>query len=182
MGDPSPPAPSMLLVAVFSRHEDALAWARDRAARHWGAPLLESEPFDFHETDYYAATMGRPLKKQFFAFPPPFDPAGLVQIKLATNAWEQEYATAGSHSEPRPLNIDPGYLGLGKLVLASTKDFTHRIYLGGGIYAEVTLNFRRGRWEHHEWTFPDYRRGDYHQFFSTCRDALRRYAREGRLT
>ena len=81
-------------------------------------------------------------------------------------------------AEPRPLNLDPGYLTLGKLVLASTKDFAHRIYLSRGIYAEVTLYYRHGRWEHHQFTFADYRREDYQHFFSQCRDVLHRRLRE----
>jgi hypothetical protein len=71
--------------------------------------------------------------------------------------------------ETRPVNIDPGYITAAKLVLASTKDHAHRIYLGQGIFAEITLMYRHGRWEAHEWTFPDYRRGDYHAFFTQAR-------------
>jgi hypothetical protein len=89
-----------------------------------------------------------------------------------TNRWEEEYAAASDHAESRPLNLDPGYLTLGKLILASTKDFAHRIYLARGIYAEVTLQYKHRRWQHHEYTFPDYRRADYQQFFSECRDTL----------
>ena len=82
--------------------------------------------------------------------------------------------TGREKPEPRPLNLDPGYLTLGKLVLASTKDFAHRIYLSRGIYAEVTLQYRHRRWEHHQYTFPDYRREDYQQFFSECREGMKR--------
>ena len=98
-------------------------------ARPGGRLALESPRFDFVETHYYDATMGPGLKKVFLAFQRPFDPAELVEIKLETNRWEQEYAAAAGHAEPRPLNLDPGYLTLAKLVLASTKDFAHRIYL-----------------------------------------------------
>ena len=112
--------------------------------------------------------MGPGLKKVFFAFQRPFDPAELVDIKLETNRWEEEYRRrqAGPCRKPRPLNLDPGYLTLGKLVLASTKDFAHRIYLSRGIYAEVTLQYKHHRWQHHEYTFADYRRDDYQQFFT----------------
>lgn len=79
----------------------------------------------------------------------------------------------------RPLNLDPGYLTEAKLVLASTKDHAHRIYLSQGIYAEVTLSFRRGHWRHHDWTYPDYRRADYHAFFTQCRDYFRRCVLRG---
>lgn len=167
----------MLICAAFSRHDHALDWARDRAVQQWGTPVLESERFAFSETDYYQRTMGAELKKVFWAFAPGFEPAELPEVKLTTNVWEKEFALQGDASEQRPLNIDPGYLCLGKLILASTKDFTHRIYLAQGIFAEVTLYYQRGQWEHHRWTFPDYRRKDYQAFFSECRQILHRWIR-----
>jgi hypothetical protein len=117
--------------------------------------------------------MGSDLKKRFWAIADPIDPGQLAAIKLTTNLWEAEYAGAGLHAEPRPLNLDPGYLTLAKLVLASTKDHAHRIYLGDGIYAEVTLAYRRGGWQAFDWTYPDYRREDYQAFFTHCRELLR---------
>lgn len=178
MGVPTPPSRALLLMAAFSRYDAGLAWARHRAIGEFGPLASESPTFDFHETDYYQPTMGPGLKKVFFTFARLFDPAGLVDIKLKTNQWELDYAESADHPEPRPLNLDPGYLTLGKLVLASTKDFCHRIYLERGIFAEVTLFYRHGRWEHHRETFADYRRGDYQQFFSECRDHLHRKTRE----
>jgi hypothetical protein len=174
MGEPTLHSPVMLLLAAFSRYEDALEWARRRAVEAWGPIALESGRFEFAETRYYDATMGTGLKKVFLAFQRPFDPVELVEVKLLTNRWEEEYASAAGKAEPRPLNLDPGYLTLGKLVLASTKDFAHRIYLSRGIYAEITLQYRHGRWQHHEYTFPDYRRADYQEFFTRCREAMRR--------
>jgi len=159
-----------------------LAWARGRAVEAFGPLALESPAFVFSETDYYEPTMGPGLRKVFFAFARLIDPARLVDLKLQTNAWEQEYAQRGKHPEPRPLNLDPGYLCLGKLVLASTKDFCHRVYLERGIYAEVTLFYKHGRWEPHPWTFADYRRQDYQRFFSRCRDYLHRLSREEQPT
>ncbi|HUT92715.1 MAG TPA: DUF4416 family protein [Thermoguttaceae bacterium] len=182
MGQVYPPSPALLLIAAFSRHEGALAWGRARAVEAFGPVALESPAFAFDQTEYYEPTMGPGLRKVFYAFGEPIDPARLVDLKLQTNAWEREYAGLGRHEEPRPLNLDPGYVALGKLVLASTKDFCHRIYLERGIYAEVTLFYRHGRWEHHPRTFADYRRGDYQAFFSECRDYLHRESREGRPT
>jgi hypothetical protein len=172
MGQPSPHSPALLLLAAFSRYDAALAWARRRAVEAWGSIALESPAFAFTETDYYESTMGPGLKKAFFTFTTPFDPGELVRCKLLTNQWEAEYAAAAGHPEPRPLNLDPGYLTLGKLVLASTKDFAHRIYLSEGIFAEVTLYYRHHVWQHHQYTFPDYRREDYQRFFSQCRQML----------
>jgi hypothetical protein len=173
MGEPSPHCPALLLLAAFSRHAAAVDWAWQRASDAWGQLAAESPAFDFRETRYYEATMGAGLKKIFWVFARPFDPAELVDVKLETNRWERDYAAAAGHAEPRPLNLDPGYLTLAKLVLASTKDFAHRIYLGRGIYAEITLQYRHQRWEHHQYTFADYRRADYQEFFSRCRDLLK---------
>lgn len=180
----------MLLIAAFSRHGAALDWARQRAVDAWGPIALESERFLFAETRYYEPTMGPGLRKVFFSFQQPVEPDQLADIKLMTNAWEDEYAkllhvppadqgAASQATEPRPLNLDPGYLTLGKLVLASTKDFAHRIYLSRGIFAEVTLQYRHQRWQHHDYTFADYRRADYQAFFSECREAVKKMRDEG---
>lgn len=178
MGSPAEASPVLLILAAFSRHEAALAWARDKAESIWGGVALRSPAFDFTETDYYQASMGAGIKKQFFAFEKLIDPERLVEIKLQTNGWEAEYAAGAGHAEPRPLNLDPGYITLAKLVLASTKDHCHRIYLGRGIYAEVTLHFRSGGWQASEWTYPDYRRSDFQQFLLQCREYLKRRGSE----
>lgn len=176
MGEITQPAGVLLILAAFSRHAAALDWARERAVAAWGPVALASPRFDFTETDYYQPTMGAGIQKCFWAFERLIDPAALVEVKIETNAWEAEYATKGGHVEPRPLNLDPGYLTPAKLVLASTKDHAHRLYLSRGIYAEVTLFYKDRRWQHRDWTFPDYRRGDYQQFFAECREHLRRHA------
>ncbi len=178
MGQPTLHSPALLLLAAFSRYEEALQWGKQRAEAQWGAIELESPRFDFVETQYYDDTMGPGLKKQFFAFQRLFDPADLVDVKLLTNAWEDEYAALARHPEARPLNLDPGYITLGKLILASTKDFAHRIYLNRGIYAEVTLYYKHHHWQHHDCTFADYRREDYQRFFSLCRENLHRRLRK----
>ena len=180
MGVPTPPSPVLLLLAAFSRYDAALSWGRDRGVEAFGPVALESPTFAFDPTEYYQPTMGSGLRKVFYVFRELTEPARLVDVKLQTNAWERQYAELERHEEPRPLNLDPGYLTLGKLVLASTKDFAHRIYLDHGIYAEVTLQYRHGRWEHHQWTFADYRSEDYQRFFSACREELRNLIREGR--
>ena len=172
MGDIHEPDSVLLLVAVSSRHTAALDWARERIGQHFGPLSLVSDAFDFTETDYYTATMGEGLKKQFIACERLIDPGELARIKRETNAWEAEYAAIGCHAEPRPLNLDPGYITPAKLVLASTKDHAHRLYLGEGIYAEVTLAFRQRQWQPLEWTYPDYRRADYQEFFTACREYL----------
>ncbi|HZZ27307.1 MAG TPA: DUF4416 family protein [Pirellulales bacterium] len=173
MGQANQAAPVLSILAAFSRHEQALAWARETAEAHWGPMALASPAFEFTETEYYTTTMGAGLKKQFFAFEQLIDPARLVDFKLQSNQWEAQYAALEKHAELRPLNLDPGYITLAKLVLASTKDHSHRIYLGRGIFAEITLSFRSGGWQPSEWTYPDYRRADFQRFFDDCRAYLK---------
>jgi hypothetical protein len=166
--------PVLLILAAFSRHPEALDWARQTAEEAWGPLALASERFEHRETKYYEATMGSDLLKCFFAFESLIEPAELVQCKETSNRWEVDYKQLGRHSEIRPLNLDPGYLTEAKLVLATTKDRDHRVYLDRGIYAEVTLHFQRGAWQPRPWTYPDYQRPDYHEFFMRCREFLRR--------
>jgi len=179
MGEPTNPSPALLLLAVSSRHSEAFDFSRSAAEAAFGPVALASEPFEFVETDYYRTTMGDNLRKGFLVFERLIEPAQLPGIKLTTNRWEADYAQMANHAEPRPLNLDPGYLTTGKLVLASTKDHSHRLYLADGIYAEVTLYFKDRRWQHREWTYPDYRRSDYQAFLTESRDYLRRRLREG---
>src|SRR5256714_8303509 len=101
--------------------------------------------------------MGGGLRKQFLGFERLISPDTLAGIKLQTNALEDEMARSGRFAEPRPLNLDPGLLTLGKFMLASTKDQAHRIYLREGVFAEVTLFFRAGQFEPWPWTYADYR-------------------------
>lgn len=179
MGEAHTHPPVLLLVAVITRHPAALAWARAKCVEQWGPVALESPTFDFAETNYYEATMGPGLGKTFLTFAgsghsKSYDPGDLAATKHLTNAWEAEYAATAGHAESRPLNLDPGYITLAKLVLASTKDHAHRIYLGQGMYAEITLFYKHKAWRSHEYTFPDYTRADYHAFFTACRDRLRK--------
>lgn len=177
MGDINYPQAVLPIVAAFSRYDEALDWGRARCEAQFGPVKLVSPRFEFIETNYYEPTMGQGIRKCFWVFERLMDPGTLAELKLLSNEWETEYARMHRHAESRPLNLDPGYVTLAKLVLASTKDHTHRIYLQRGIFAEVTLFYRHGKWEHHEWTFPDYRRGDYQTFFSECREYLRRRIR-----
>ncbi len=182
MGDLRRVEPVLPITAAFSHHDAALDWARERTAQAWGPVALESPRFEFAETDYYRPTMGGPIQIVFWAFERLVDPGTLPEIKLQANAWEAEYAGLGWHGEPRPLNLDPGYITSAKLVLASTKDHAHRIYLSRGIFAEVTLYYKDRSWQHREFTFPNYRRPDYQAFFSQCRDYLREALRHRDLS
>ncbi len=179
MGAITQPRPVLLLLAVFSRHEIALSWARAQAESRWGPIALTSQTFSFDDTTYYEKTMGPELKKVFFVFERLVDPTELIDAKLTTNDWEDEFREQNRFDEPRPLNLDPGYVTEAKLVLAATKDRDHRLYLGQGIFAEVTLHYYRRQWTTHPWTYPDYQSAGYHEFLTQCRDYLRMRYRSG---
>ena len=180
MGQILLPRPVLAILAAFSRHDEALDWAQQRAADEWGPVALTSERFRFEQTAYYEPTMGTDLRKVFFAFETLIEPSELVQRKLQANQWEELTRQQHSFPESRPLNLDPGYISEAKLVLASTKDRDHRIYLSDGIYAEGTLYFHAGRWQTRRWTYPDYRCDSYHPFFARCRTYLRKRYGEDR--
>ena len=180
MGDILQPAPVLAILAAFSRYDAALDWARGTAESSFGPIVLASPRFEFTETRYYEPTMGTGIRKCFWVFERLIDPAELVDWKLQTNRWEADYtqlqqqaAPLQSLPEPRPLNLDPGYITPAKLVLASTKDHAHRLYLSRGIFAETTLFYKDRHWQHRDWTFPDYRRADYQAFFEEARAYLR---------
>jgi hypothetical protein len=174
MGTAHEHPPVLLFMAAFSRHEQALDWARQRSCAQWGELVLASDVMAFDYTTYYQPTMGTGLRKVLLAYRQLIDPARLPEIKHQTNAWETEYRQQVDWTESRPLNLDPGYLTEAKLVLATTKDRNHRIYLGQGIFAEVTLHYQRGPgWAAHEWTYADYRSPAYHTFLDQCRAFLR---------
>jgi hypothetical protein len=114
--------------------------------------------------------MGPNLLRRIVSFKALIDPAEIARWKITTNDVESELAAEFPHAPDRPVNIDPGYVAGSKMVLATTKNYTHRIYLRDGIYAEVTLRWRGGRFEPWEWTYPDYRTERYRSFFRRVRD------------
>lgn len=173
MAQPRLIEPVVRLCAVISRHAEAHQWALRRLREQWGATAETAAPAAFNAGGFYDDEMGEGLTKVLVAFGTLADPAGLADWKLATNAWEHEYAQSHDHAERRPLNLDPGYITQAKWVLATIKDRDHRLYLRDGIFAEVTLNYMGGRWIHHRWTYPDYRTEEVGEFAMACRERLR---------
>jgi hypothetical protein len=173
MADPRPHPPVLLVVAAFSRHDEALAWGRRRLEQAYGPVALASPPYPFHQTTYYEASMGPGLRKGFLVFRDLVAGDALPAVKRHTNALEAELAGAGAYPERRPLNLDPGLLSLGKFLLATTKDQAHRVYLRDGIFAEVTLRFEAGAFEPWPWTYADYRQPEVRAFLKKARDYYR---------
>ena len=173
MGIVRQPEAAKLIVGLLARDQALLGQAAVRLAQAFGEVDAESRPVPFTHTAYYARELGESPWRQFLAFSRLIDPGDLAALKRQTNDMEQEWAQDGR----RPLNLDPGYISLSKLVLASTKNHWHRIYLGRGIYAEATLPFRDGAFRPQEWTYPDYRTPEHLSFFTAVRDRYRRQLR-----
>ena len=112
--------------------------------------------------------MGRGLKRRFYSFSESIKPDRLVDIKLLTNEIEDRFSRSADFPSRR-INLDPGYISPAKLVLASTKNYSHRIYLAKGIYAEVTLYFEKGTFHSFPWTYPDYKSKEYLEIFNKIR-------------
>ena len=172
---PRPHLPSLRFAAIFSQQTSAIDWACQRAAQTWGEVVIQSADIDFDMTSYYDAAMGPGLKKRLVAFKNLVDPVELVSSKRQAIEWEKAFRHECEHSVERPLNIDPGYLTEAKVVLMTTKDRDHRLYMGEGIFAEITLFYQLpGKWISSRWTYPDFKRDDYHEFFFECREHLRK--------
>lgn len=182
MAQPQEPPEVKLICGLISHEPALLERAIGMMERLFSAVDVRSDvtPFDF--THYYDSEMGSPLFRQFVSFKRCISPEAIVQAKIATNAIEAQLAAelAGPGLPTRPVNLDPGYLDEARLVLASMKKFSHRIYLSGGVYAELTLLYHKGRWDALNWTFPDYASGRYHGFLSQARNALRQYLHSDR--
>lgn len=165
--------PSLLVVACFSRHAEALDWASTQLVARHGAIELQSPDYDFHHTSYYEKAMGTGLKKRFLAFRDLVESDCLPDVKRMTIDLEQELAATGRFAEERPLNLDPGLVQLGKFLLATTKDQAHRIYLRDGIFAEVTLRFQDGAFQLWPWTYRDYQEDYVRAFLAQSREYYR---------
>ncbi len=142
--------------------------------KSYGPVDAVSETWSFDFTDYYESEMGTGLLRQFVSFAELIDPGRLASIKVDTNALEERICyECGLPPGQRPVNLDPGYIELSKLVLATTKNGSHRVYLRDGIYAESTLHYRTGKWAAWPHTYADYASDRYHAFFEQVRGLYR---------
>jgi hypothetical protein len=166
------PKPVKLIIGILAANEIALAAAVKAISKSFGVIDLTSEVWPFTQTNYYKDELGPNALRQFVSIENLIDPGKLAQIKHDTNSLEQQLADSLKLTLPRPVNLDPGFIEPSKLVLASTKNFSHRIYIGNKMFAEVTLMYEKGSWRHFEFTFPDYRQSNYQDFLSKVRTRL----------
>lgn len=165
MGASKVPKPAKLMMSLISAEDGLMMDAvGDLKSIYGEVDLLTGLlPFDF--TGYYNEEMGSPLFRRFVAFEELVPQEALADIKVQTNGIEQRYSRDGC----RRVNIDPGILSTGNLVLATTKSCAHRPYLRDGIYADLTLIFLNRSFKPLEWTYPDYRQGEVIELMNALR-------------
>jgi hypothetical protein len=156
-----------LITGMIASSENLFAEASDILSEYYGSVDYMSRTLPFDYTKYYEKEMGKGLIRQFVSFANLISPRDIADIKLRAIEIEKSFVLPGKR---RKINIDPGYIDGAKLVLATTKNYDHRIYLDNGIYAEVTLHYRKGSFMPWEWTYPDYRSKEYIDIFNRIRE------------
>jgi hypothetical protein len=172
MGKPKPPERALLFAGLLYAEKDLLSQCLEELAVRLGPVFFKSPEMRWEHSDYYRDEIGWPLFRRFIAFERILSPDEIREIKLITNVIEDTF----SEHDKRRINIDPGYITPSKLVLATTKNYAHRIYLGKGIYAEVTLYYRKGSFRAHEFTYLDYQSEEYIRIFNYLRAHLMKQA------
>ena len=167
MGAVRPPAQVKLFCALLVAPTISIDEVEAVLAQTYGTIVLRTTPLPFTQTTYYEREMGPNLTRLYIAFAPLINLAALATVKHTTNRLEALWSAAQGQ---RRVNVDPGYLDLAKVVLASTKDYSHRLYIGDGIFAEVTLRYQQHAFQPWEWTYPDYRVPATLAFFQQLRE------------
>jgi len=162
--------PTKLFASVIFKDKEFLEFAEKKLQESYG----ELEPVDwcgsFDSTDYYYPEFGRPLQRKLICFKKEIDLEDICNVKLEANSIEDETRRGGK----RCVNIDPGYVTEAKMVLLTTKNYAHRIYLGKGIFAEGTLLFKDGSFSSWPWTYPDYASPKLIAYFNKIRKIYRK--------
>jgi len=166
MSKPRVPQPVKLIASVFSQTRELVAIVMEELSKKFGRTDFISEILPFEFTSYYKREMGDGLVRRFFSFHKMVLPQALPHIKLYTNRIEGEFS---DHSGNRRVNIDPGYISLGHIILATGKGYAHRPYLRYGIYADLTLIYRDKSFHTLDWTYPDYSTEEIIELMNTIR-------------
>jgi hypothetical protein len=170
MSHPKNPLPAYFFASIIYQRYDRLEEAINLLSRKEWNVSKKTEEMDFHHTDYYCEEMGKPLKRIFIFFEPLSEREKIVVLKHFSYSIEKQLSQDGKRS----VNIDPGYLTLENIVLSTFKNYSHRIYLGEGVFAEITLMYRERSYEPLPWTYPDYRSDEIIKIFNREREEYKR--------
>ncbi len=170
MANPFPPLPVKFFTGIFFVDKKILLKAKESLIKEVGEIDLESEIFDFKFTNYYKEEMGENIKRIFYSFKKLITPDEIVEIKLKTWEIEKNLMKEGK----RRVNIDPGYMDYFKVVLSSFKPGGYKIYLGKGVYADITLWYEKGRFKTLLTSFPDFKENIYEKIFLKIRERYKK--------
>jgi hypothetical protein len=165
MSKPEKPFRVKLFAGILTGRLDLLEPAALALTEAFGPIDYRSRPVPFDVTNYYEAEMGPNIERVFFSFENLILPDRLPSVKVKTDAIEEKFAEQGK----RPVNIDPGYMDYHKVVLASNKYGSQKVYLSEGVWADITLHYTKGRFLPHDWSFPDFKKGLYDPIFIEIR-------------
>ncbi|MGV8074592.1 MAG: DUF4416 family protein [Syntrophobacteraceae bacterium] len=168
MSQPEEPLDAKLIIGLLFRDFELQQRTLSALSERFGPLDFISRPDPFTYTAYYDREMGPGIYRQVLSFLEPVHPETLADIKLFTNNLE----TLSSVETRRQVNIDPGLLSEERIILATGKNFTHRIYLRNGIYADLTLLYRKGAYQSLPWTYPSYKEPILLHYFSILRQKL----------
>jgi Domain of unknown function (DUF4416) len=169
MGTPKEPKPVKYFVGIISSEIDLLSAVEAELSAVLGRVEERSKDRPWTVSRFYEKEMGISLMRRFLSFEQLFSPEKLAEIKVTTQRIEEHYRRASSNGGGRRINLDPGYLESGKVVLASTKNASQRIYLRMGIFAETTLRYYHGAFHGCDHTYRDYLWPETLGFLTTCR-------------
>jgi len=168
MTEPKPFSPVKLICGIIASEEKFFKRAEERLVELYGPLDLTSQVFTFDFTDYYEKQMDQNLKRKFVSFSNLIFPESLGEIKIRTNALEEEIKEEWK-ARRRIVNLDPGYMTASALIMATAKDFAHRIPLQHGIYAHLELLFGKNDVRTLSWTYPDFKTESYRMFLLDAR-------------
>jgi hypothetical protein len=174
MSNPKPPRPVKPVVSVILTRKDLLPRVIGRLSRFFGPPDMVGPWWPFNVTDYYYREMGLPLGRVLASFLHLADPGQLAAWKVHTNQVEQDFSLGAR----RLVNLDPGYVAPERLVLATGKNYSHRVYLDHGIYGDLTLLFSQARFQPLPWSYPDYAKGELPELLAKVRSKYLRQLKE----
>ena len=156
-----------LIIGVIYSDKAALDKALEILVSEFGEIDAVSEEFSFSKefSTYYDEEMGGEGLRRIYSFKKTVDPSRQADIKIRTNEIEEELSVNGG----RRVNLDPGFINHGRLLLATTKKAGFRIPLKDGIYTEMTLFYARGEWHKLPWTYRDYQSERVQRFITEVR-------------
>lgn len=168
MSIPKEPSKAKLVISFISTSEELINSSIERIAQKYSTPDFVSEFISFTHTQYYEDEHGCGLKRRFASFSKLLPRDHIVKVKQFTNQLENETIIDGK----RKINIDPGFLTPENFILATGKNFTHRVYLKDGIFADLTLIFQKNDFMELPWTYPDYKGRDVKNMLIKIRELI----------